>query len=115
MKKIRTIEAPIKEPKRLRVCAYARVSTDQAEQKDSFTAQVEHYTNHIKNNPAWNFAGIYADNAESGLEGKIEWWKMSGLRVTNRRASQPLPPIYIIDTRKILGISSLVLDGWVMV
>lgn len=66
MKKIGTIEAPIKEPKRLRVCAYCRVSTDQAEQNNSFSAQVEHYTSYIKGNPAWNFAGIYADNTLSG-------------------------------------------------
>lgn len=66
MKKIRTIETPVLELKRLRVCAYCRVSSDQAEQQESFSAQVEHYTNHIKNNPAWNFDGIYADNAISG-------------------------------------------------
>ncbi|MDI6881129.1 MAG: recombinase family protein [Desulfitobacteriaceae bacterium] len=66
MKKIRTIAATVIEEKELKVCADCRVSTDQAEQKDSFAAQVEHYTNHIKNNPAWDFAGIYADNALSG-------------------------------------------------
>ena len=66
MKKIRTIQAAVLKEKKLKVCAYVRVSTDQAEQKNSFSAQMEHYTTHIKNNPAWNFAGIYADNALSG-------------------------------------------------
>ncbi len=66
MKKIRTIEAAVIAEKKLRVCAYCRVSTDQAEQKNSFSAQVEHYTAYIKNNLAWNFAGIYADEALSG-------------------------------------------------
>ena len=66
MKRIRTIEAAVLEEKKLRVCAYCRVSTDQAEQKNSFTAQVEHYTSYIRSNPAWNFAGIYADEALSG-------------------------------------------------
>ena len=66
MKKIRTIEAAVFEEKKLKVCAYVRVSTDQAEQKNSFTAQVEHYTSYIKNNKNWNFAGIYADEALSG-------------------------------------------------
>ncbi|SPF53422.1 Site-specific recombinase, DNA invertase Pin [Candidatus Desulfosporosinus infrequens] len=66
MKKIRTIEAAVFEEKKLKVCAYVRVSTDQAEQKNSFTAQVEHYTSYIKNNQNWNFAGIYADEALSG-------------------------------------------------
>jgi len=73
MKKIRTIEASVMgldevrtRVERLRVCAYCRVSTNQVEQKNSFSAQVEHYTANIKNNPAWNFAGIYADEALSG-------------------------------------------------
>ncbi|SPF48735.1 Site-specific recombinase, DNA invertase Pin [Candidatus Desulfosporosinus infrequens] len=66
MKKIRTIKAAVLEEKKLKVCAYVRVSTDQIEQKNSFSAQMEHYTAYIKNNPTWNFAGIYADNALSG-------------------------------------------------
>ena len=66
MKKIRTIEAPVLELKRLRVCAYVRVSTDQAEQQESFSAQVQHYTAYINSNPAWSFAGIYSDKAISG-------------------------------------------------
>ena len=66
MKKIRTIKAAVLEEKKLKVCAYVRVSTDQVEQKNSFSAQMEHYTAYIKNNPVWNFAGIYADSALSG-------------------------------------------------
>ncbi|MDR3540682.1 MAG: recombinase family protein [Desulfosporosinus sp.] len=66
MKKIRTIQAAVLEEKKLKVCAYVRVSTDQAEQKNSFSAQMEHYTAYIKNNPTWNFAGIFADQALSG-------------------------------------------------
>ena len=66
MKRIRTIQAAVLEEKKLRVCAYCRVSTDQADQKNSLSAQVEHYTAYIKNNPAWYFAGIFADEALSG-------------------------------------------------
>jgi len=66
MKKIRTIQAAVLEEKKLSVCAYCRVSTDQVEQKNSFSAQVDHYTSYITSNPAWNFAGIYADEAISG-------------------------------------------------
>jgi len=66
MKKIRTIEAAVIEEKKLRVCSYCRVSTDQAEQNNSFSAQVEHYTTYIKNNPAWEFLGIYSDDGISG-------------------------------------------------
>jgi len=62
VKKIQTIEKAIVDEKKLRVCAYCRVSSDQVDQQNSLAAQVEHYTNLIKNNSAWNFAGIYVDD-----------------------------------------------------
>ena len=69
MKKIRIVE-PIsilnEDLKKLRVCAYCRVSTDQADQQNSLSAQVQHYTNLINSNPAWEFAGIYVDDGISG-------------------------------------------------
>ena len=49
------------EPKRLRVCAYCRVSTDEDSQGTSYELQVQNYTQMIQNNPDWEFAGIYAD------------------------------------------------------
>lgn len=52
--------------KRMRVAAYARVSTDKDEQKESFQTQVNYYTDLIRNNPEWNFAGVYADEGISG-------------------------------------------------
>ncbi|WP_407312004.1 recombinase family protein [Desulfosporosinus sp. SB140] len=55
---------------RLRVCAYVRVSTDNEEQLSSYQAQVEHYTSYIKNNPAWEFCGIFADEGISGTNTK---------------------------------------------
>jgi DNA invertase Pin-like site-specific DNA recombinase len=51
-------------PKR-RVAAYARVSTDREEQETSFEAQVDYYTNYIKNNNEWEFASVYADEGIS--------------------------------------------------
>lgn len=51
---------PEKTAKR-RVAAYARVSTDREEQLTSYEAQVDYYTKHIKGNPDWSFAGVYAD------------------------------------------------------
>jgi len=68
-KKIRTIEkaSSFNKPiQKLRVCAYCRVSTNQTEQQESFSAQVQHYTSYINGNPSWIFAGIYSDNALSG-------------------------------------------------
>lgn len=49
-----------------RVAAYARVSTDKDEQENSYNAQIDHYTDFIKNNPEWEFAGMYADEGLSG-------------------------------------------------
>jgi len=58
-------DAPVT-PSRMWVAAYARVSTDQDAQKNSFEAQKDYYTQVITANPQWDFAGIYADNGISG-------------------------------------------------
>lgn len=55
---------------KLRVAAYCRVSTDSDEQATSYETQVEHYTEYIKNNPEWEFAGIFADDGISGTNTK---------------------------------------------
>lgn len=51
---------------KLRVAAYARVSTDSDEQATSYDAQVNHYTDYIKKKPEWDFAGVFADEGVSG-------------------------------------------------
>lgn len=43
------------------VCGYARVSTDNEEQEDSFERQVEHFTKVINSRADWEFGGVYAD------------------------------------------------------
>ena len=58
------------EQPKLRVAAYCRVSTDSDEQATSYEAQVEHYTEFIKKNPEWEFAGIFADDGISGTNTK---------------------------------------------
>ncbi|HOW23796.1 MAG TPA: recombinase family protein [Sedimentibacter sp.] len=55
---------------KLKVAAYCRVSTDSDEQATSYEAQVEHYTDFIKKNPEWEFAGIFADDGISGTNTK---------------------------------------------
>lgn len=55
---------------KLKVAAYCRVSTDSEEQATSYDAQVEHYTEYIRKNPEWEFAGIYADDGISGTNTK---------------------------------------------
>ena len=59
-------QAASAEKKKLRVAAYARVSTDNEEQEGSYEIQVEYYTTLIMNNPDWEFAGVYADEGISG-------------------------------------------------
>jgi len=52
--------------KKTRVAAYCRVSTDTEEQASSFQLQVEHYTQYIQKNPAWEFVKVYSDEGISG-------------------------------------------------
>lgn len=56
--------------KKMRVAAYARVSTESEEQLLSLEVQKEHYENYIKANPYWEYAGLYFDEGISGT--KIE-------------------------------------------
>ena len=53
-----------------RVAAYARVSTEQDEQQNSYEAQMTYYTSYIIGNPDWEFAGIYSDEGISGTSMK---------------------------------------------
>ena len=52
-------------PRKKRVAAYARTSTDLAEQETSFEAQQTHFRSVINENPDWELVDIYADE-ESG-------------------------------------------------
>lgn len=54
--------------KRLKVCAYCRVSTEEEMQMNSLENQILHYTNYIRTNPEWIFAGIYSDKGKSGTQ-----------------------------------------------
>ena len=45
----------------LRVCAYARVSTEKEEQLNSYNSQLKYYEKKIKSNSDWLYVGIYAD------------------------------------------------------
>ena len=55
---------------KLKVAAYARVSTEQDEQQSSYEAQVEFYTRHIKANPDWEFVKVFADRGITGTNTK---------------------------------------------
>lgn len=56
------------EPIKKKVAAYARVSTDDDDQKNSFDNQITEYKNRIENNNEWIFAGMYADRGISGTQ-----------------------------------------------
>ena len=67
----------INKPK-LRVCGYARVSTGSKAQAESYATQVSYFTEKIGNNPLWEFAGMYADEAATGtkVKGREEFQAM---------------------------------------
>lgn len=52
--------------KKLRVCAYARVSSDSEDQLNSYNAQIQEFEKRITENDAWEFIGLYADEGISG-------------------------------------------------
>lgn len=64
--------------KKLKVCAYARVSTNKNEQLESLKNQKEHYERFIPEHPKWEYMGIYADEGISGtaLKRRSEFKRM---------------------------------------
>lgn len=51
---------------KLRVAAYARVSSNSEDQLNSYAAQNAHYTELITSNPEWEFVDVYADKGITG-------------------------------------------------
>lgn len=68
----------LQERPKLKVCGYARVSTGSRAQAESYATQVAYYTEKIENNPLWEFAGMYADEAATGtkVKGREEFQAM---------------------------------------
>ena len=66
MPQVKVIQPIAEQAKKLRVAAYARVSSDSADQLNSFATQVDYYTSYIRAKEEWEFAGMYADEAVSG-------------------------------------------------
>ena len=48
--------------RRVKVAAYCRVSTSDADQLASLDNQKKHYEDYISANPEWEFAGAYSDD-----------------------------------------------------
>lgn len=55
---------------KLRVAAYARVSSDSDDQINSYIAQVDFYTKYIASREDWEMVDIYADEGLTGMETK---------------------------------------------
>ena len=50
-----------RQKRKLKVCAYCRVSTDADEQENSLENQIRHYEEAITSNPDYEYAGVYSD------------------------------------------------------
>ena len=103
---------------RLRVAGYARVSSDSADQLNSFSAQVSYYQRLIEKNSAWELAEIYADEAVSGVstEKRDDFARMLSdckkgkidriiTKSTSRFARNTLDAIRVIRELKEMGIT----------
>ena len=63
-------EVPLASAAKRKVAAYARVSTDNEDQRTSYAAQVDYYTNYIQSRSDWEFAGMYSDEGVTGTSMK---------------------------------------------
>lgn len=72
------IHTNVRDYRKLRVCAYGRVSTDSDEQATSIVAQKSYFMDKIFANPEWEFAGYYEDEGISGksVEKRLGFQKM---------------------------------------
>ena len=64
----REVTKAVGETGKLRVAAYCRVSTDEIDQLNSFSSQVEYYTEKINRKSDWTMVGVYADEAVTGTK-----------------------------------------------
>jgi len=62
--------------KKKRVAAYVRVSTGKDAMLHSLKAQIDYYQDYINQNPEWEFAGIYADEAKTGTKDNREQFQL---------------------------------------
>ena len=63
---------------RTKVAAYCRVSSNSADQLNSYAAQIRAYTKLIKSNDSWELVEIFADEGLSGMkaENRVEFQRM---------------------------------------
>ncbi len=54
--------------RKLRVCAYCRVSSSSADQLNSYANQIDYFTKYIKKHEDWELVEIFADEGKSGTK-----------------------------------------------
>ena len=64
--KAKPTDAPTQSDAVRRVAAYARVSTNDIDQRTSYNNQVDHYTQYIREHEGWEFAGMFTDEGITG-------------------------------------------------
>lgn len=69
-KPLHATQATISGQQMRRVAGYARVSTDDDDQANSYEAQVDYYERYIKNHDGWQYVAIYTDDGISGTSTK---------------------------------------------
>ena len=70
-RKIEQVRFAADAPKKKRVAAYARVSSDKDAMLHSLSAQVSYYSDYIQKH-GWEYAGVYADEALTGTKDNRE-------------------------------------------
>ncbi len=73
--------------RKLRVAAYARVSTMGAEQLNSYESQKKYYYEKINNNPEWQYVDIYADE---GISGTTDYRRASFMKMIQDALSEKI-------------------------
>ena len=64
--KAKPTDAPTQSDAVRRVAAYARVSTNDIDQRTSYNNQVDYYTQYIQEHEGWEFAGMFTDEGITG-------------------------------------------------
>ena len=59
--KVSRVEPTLPMKKRMRVAAYARVSTEKGAMLHSLAAQISYYSELIQSNPEYEYLGVYAE------------------------------------------------------
>ncbi|NNG66127.1 recombinase family protein [Caldanaerobacter subterraneus] len=86
---------------KLRVVAYARVSTNTKDQENSFENQKNYFEREIAKNPEWELVEIYADKGLTGttINKRKEFLRMiydAGIDIKEHKGEQ----VYIVSDRK---------------